>query len=440
MMNLGRNDPCHCGSGKKYKKCHLDADQRNRVGMRQAQPESEPPPAFAAVKNLPKQLRRLSEKGPAKDRKEFGELLSKTEPVLEYLAHQAEIEAAGAELEAHRSEFEKLAADQERYLALAQAVFAEECLASLRFSASDVQNAFDHVGYPAMMSPDDRTLEILRAAILHAADKERRSCLAMGLLVRLPQFVAAGRYLEAWVLQCAALSTTEDHDESNAFLFQMFSYGYDAWAADKRAKDESLLRELGLDPDALRGMKPDELDSWMQSQTADPAMAVALEEFFRKNPQIREESVATLDALERNAGKLLEREDSHFLHLPYEEVQPWLTLFNERATQQGFLSTAPCEESARKYLEEVALPLLREMADSIFTTERIRQLIADLRKYRGELFAAGDKTTAGNVMGAINYLEREDSPGQNTFLITLCWASLTSAIKEAATETGHAAD
>jgi preprotein translocase subunit SecA len=20
--NLGRNDPCHCGSGKKYKKCH----------------------------------------------------------------------------------------------------------------------------------------------------------------------------------------------------------------------------------------------------------------------------------------------------------------------------------------------------------------------------------------------------------------------------------
>jgi hypothetical protein len=24
----GRNDPCHCGSGKKYKRCHLDADQQ----------------------------------------------------------------------------------------------------------------------------------------------------------------------------------------------------------------------------------------------------------------------------------------------------------------------------------------------------------------------------------------------------------------------------
>jgi len=24
---LSRNDPCHCGSGKKYKQCHLDKDE-----------------------------------------------------------------------------------------------------------------------------------------------------------------------------------------------------------------------------------------------------------------------------------------------------------------------------------------------------------------------------------------------------------------------------
>lgn len=24
---LSRNDPCHCGSGKKYKKCHLESDE-----------------------------------------------------------------------------------------------------------------------------------------------------------------------------------------------------------------------------------------------------------------------------------------------------------------------------------------------------------------------------------------------------------------------------
>ena len=27
MPELGRNEPCHCGSGKKYKKCHLEKDE-----------------------------------------------------------------------------------------------------------------------------------------------------------------------------------------------------------------------------------------------------------------------------------------------------------------------------------------------------------------------------------------------------------------------------
>ncbi|MBW1744519.1 MAG: SEC-C domain-containing protein [Deltaproteobacteria bacterium] len=27
---LGRNDPCWCGSGKKYKKCHLESDLRKQ--------------------------------------------------------------------------------------------------------------------------------------------------------------------------------------------------------------------------------------------------------------------------------------------------------------------------------------------------------------------------------------------------------------------------
>jgi hypothetical protein len=28
----GRNDPCWCGSGKKYKRCHLQHDQVKRAG------------------------------------------------------------------------------------------------------------------------------------------------------------------------------------------------------------------------------------------------------------------------------------------------------------------------------------------------------------------------------------------------------------------------
>jgi septal ring factor EnvC (AmiA/AmiB activator) len=29
LKNAGRNDTCPCGSGKKYKKCHLQADEKS---------------------------------------------------------------------------------------------------------------------------------------------------------------------------------------------------------------------------------------------------------------------------------------------------------------------------------------------------------------------------------------------------------------------------
>lgn len=29
-MKIGRNDPCHCGSGQKYKRCHLPKDDAAR--------------------------------------------------------------------------------------------------------------------------------------------------------------------------------------------------------------------------------------------------------------------------------------------------------------------------------------------------------------------------------------------------------------------------
>jgi hypothetical protein len=46
--HLGRNEPCHCGSGKKYKHCHLAADEEaeraERAQQALAAQASAPPP------------------------------------------------------------------------------------------------------------------------------------------------------------------------------------------------------------------------------------------------------------------------------------------------------------------------------------------------------------------------------------------------------------
>jgi len=49
--DVGRNDPCHCGSGKKYKNCHLDKDEaaarKARVKAAEAVEAAAPTPADA---------------------------------------------------------------------------------------------------------------------------------------------------------------------------------------------------------------------------------------------------------------------------------------------------------------------------------------------------------------------------------------------------------
>ena len=48
--NLGRNDPCHCGSGKKYKQCHLAADEaKARAERAKAAAEAPAPTAEGAT-------------------------------------------------------------------------------------------------------------------------------------------------------------------------------------------------------------------------------------------------------------------------------------------------------------------------------------------------------------------------------------------------------
>ena len=66
-MKLGRNDPCHCGSGNKYKKCCLAKDDaaksaelaaqaavRLAEAERLAKEESEKPVEAAAAKPAPR--------------------------------------------------------------------------------------------------------------------------------------------------------------------------------------------------------------------------------------------------------------------------------------------------------------------------------------------------------------------------------------------------
>jgi hypothetical protein len=161
-----------------------------------------------------------------------------------------------------------------------------------------------------------------------------------------------------------------------------------SWTADNQARSEKLLRELGCQVDELRGKSPDAIESWIRNQGISSENLPAREAFFEKNPHLRQESIANLDAMERNSIELFEREDGEFLLLPFEETAPWVSLLAERTEGLAFAPYEPDDEASvaagRKVMEEIFVPFVCEMAESIFTPDRIAKLIVDLRRFREE--------------------------------------------------------
>ena len=123
----------------------------------------------------------------------------------------------------------------------------------------------------------------------------------MSLLMHLPDYVAANRPLDAWIIQHCAYLAQEETDESNPFLFQMFSYGYDGWVAEQRGREAAMLRELGMDLSHLERMSMEEIDAWLQDQQADPAKLARMEKLMLANPEQRAQAEANLQQLERDA-------------------------------------------------------------------------------------------------------------------------------------------
>ena len=115
---VGRNDPCPCGSGRKYKRCCLAADEQRAAqecaSVPQADEEDPAPAPPAGVRQITGLLQELARKSSSKaERAEFKELLARTKPVLDYMQQQPAIEAASQAIEAHRPDFDRLVEDGE---------------------------------------------------------------------------------------------------------------------------------------------------------------------------------------------------------------------------------------------------------------------------------------------------------------------------------------
>lgn len=445
---IGRNDPCHCGSGRKYKRCHLDIDEKARLASRPPAPERLIQPeepfesqnrarispamlgplgAMPRVKTAFEMLKWVKNSDLFKRDLKLQRLIEENKTVFDYLGSEREIEAAHDSLKPYEAEFRKLLEDESAFLQRCTTLFDEEAFQPLRFTAADVERAFQQTGFPEDQTPEEDLSKIILDAIRFLASPDHRDQLSMELMMLLPKYTGQSRWLDARLVAFAAQGILQNPEPTHPFLVRMFCFGLEAWEDQREQEKKALLLELGLDLD--QGLAPEEIDAWVAQHVSDPAKAARLEQLQAAHPSLFRSSTSSLEGLARQSIQILDREDSECLWLSREEIEPWVPFLKQKldAMLESYRpeDDQPIPEERRtEAFGRIYLPAMREVAKSIFTPERIRKLTQDLRAYRNRLFAAGEKTASFWAMSAITYVEPEDDPSQNVFLVNLCARSI----------------
>ncbi|MCB0216118.1 MAG: SEC-C domain-containing protein [Caldilineae bacterium] len=216
MAMPGRNEPCHCGSGRKYKSCHWNAD-RDAARVR-AEVERKRQEALEALGSPgEEEMRELYEQltGRALPGDRVPENVRQT--LVDMWRQQRLADGARERLAPHRAEIAaRLDADPARFEQLASGLAGELDLSHFELTGTNVRKARRGIGLPPTEAAERRSYasRVLRLTL----DADDRETFRDGLLAFLPELVDEGRFDEAYVLDVCAERALDPEAEACAFL------------------------------------------------------------------------------------------------------------------------------------------------------------------------------------------------------------------------------
>ena len=444
-MKLGRNDPCFCGSGKKYKRCCLGKAGSGAVPTgAPVMPEVNPPDDASTISPFsteppnvmsPDYWNRLEKQLPRKLRNENAGLFKQVKAYAAFEARKPEIEAAHAALEKYRKKFERLTRNTGKFLKRAEKLFAEEPFEAMRFSVSDLQRAFEDVGYPPAGATGELYSENMQKTIEFLVDSERRNVLSRQLILLIPDYVAAGRYIDGWIIQHSAFLMTEEPFEGcGPFLMCMFMHGMREWEDQRDREQHNMFRKLGVDPEDIRRRGIEGVESLVQELMAKKGASEELEQFLNQHPDLKALTEAQCRASEDAAIKLMQREDAGALLLARSEIEPWFPVFEQRIGERPDVTASvdtneePDEELQQEFFDLI-YATCGEMADEIFTKPRLDRLTDEIHAYRQKLRRKDNDGKTG-VNGLLMAAQSSAPPAENHVLTLLCVYSFMQVIHD----------
>ncbi len=216
MSQPGRNDPCHCGSGRKYKNCHWNEDReanRERAVADRRRREALEAVGAPSEEEMRSMYLEMTGRPLPADR-----IQDRVRSSLTELWRQQRLAASAREqLDAHRQAIaDRLEADADAFETLASGLVRELDLDRFELTRSNARKARGQLG-EMPETPAERRAYATEAVRMTLETDDRES-FRDGLLSFLPDLVADERWDEAWVLERCAERALDPEAEACAFL------------------------------------------------------------------------------------------------------------------------------------------------------------------------------------------------------------------------------
>jgi hypothetical protein len=217
-MTIGRNDPCWCGSGKKYKKCHWQEDQRaaaERAAKERAQLE---------------RLEAMGHPSDAEMRQRYEKMTGQAPPpgplpatVRDPIAEQWQQEQLGKQareaLEPERETWERYFQEHpEEFEEIANELAKDSFFDTYTLTDRNVRKVRSELGSPPEEGDGEALREFVTRAIGLTLDEADRDMFHVALLSRLPDLVEEGDFKSAYVVDTCAARVLDREAPVSPFL------------------------------------------------------------------------------------------------------------------------------------------------------------------------------------------------------------------------------
>lgn len=342
----------------------------------------------------------------------------------------AQARAAQKVLKPHLAEFEALIADPRTYFDRALALFRDDDFAPLCFSVEQVEAALEALNCSPLDDPlgSGEALEIVSDVVMEAADRRYRRRAASLLLSLLPRYVAAQRYIDAWIIYVSALQALEVDESLTPFLQLMLYLSFERIKMAMDALQAQMLRDLNVDSAGMEEMSPEELTARFCERLGAPDGETWARGLLEGWPVGRAWVEGQLALVESKAPHLFEREDARHLYLSAREARRWMREFNESvepllSTMENELQGSGLTVETMRQATDAVLEMAGEAAAELFTHARIQKLASQLLDYGRRLSNAGETQAAGIARGLGLWLADVEDPETSPALRMLCYYS-----------------